>query len=228
MKFSLKGLIVLVLMLLSAALGVMLRPTISIADERPPIDLKAMVPTAFGDWVEESNVLAQVVNPQQMELLDKIYNQTLSRSYVNPQGYRIMLSIAYGKNQSGSLQLHRPEVCYPAQGFTLLATQPGSLDLLGKPISAMRVDTNLGRRHEPLTYWSVVGDFVSKGGWDKRWIEMHYALQHRIPDGMLVRVSSIEANTSNAYAMQSQFAAAMVNAIAPQNRTRFAGKLQGQ
>src|SRR5450830_590456 len=128
MRLTFKNLLLLALMLISAGLGAALRPTISMADERPPIDLAAMVPTTFGDWREEINVLAQVINPQQKSVIDKIYSQTLSRTYVNPQGYRIMLSIAYGKNQSDALQLHKPEVCYPAQGFTLLATQRGQID----------------------------------------------------------------------------------------------------
>lgn len=223
MKPLTKNLILLVLMLSSVVLSVALRPTISVADELPPIDLAAMVPTTFGDWVEESSVVAQVVNPQQREMLDTIYSQTLSRTYVNRQGYRVMLSLAYGKNQSGSLQLHKPEICYPAQGFTLLANRRIKLDLLGKPISAVQIDTSLGRRREPVTYWTVVGDYVDKGGLDKRWIEMRYVLKHRIPDGMLVRMSSIDQDIPNAYVVQTQFANAMVSAIAPEHRSRFAG-----
>lgn len=223
MKPLVKNFLLLALMLLSAGLSVLLRPTISLADDRPPIDLAAMVPAAFGDWIEEPGVVAQVVNPQQKDMLDKIYSQTLSRTYVNRQGYRIMLSLAYGKNQSGSLQLHKPEICYPAQGFTLLANQRTQLDLLGKPISAVQIDTSLGRRREPVTYWTVVGDYIDKGGLDKRWIELRYVFKHRIPDGMLVRMSSIDDNTSNAYAVQTQFANAMVSAIAPEHRSRFAG-----
>jgi EpsI family protein len=183
------------------------------------------VPTAFGDWREELNLGAQVVNPQQREILDKIYSQTLSRTYVNAQGYRVMLSIAYGKNQSDSLQLHKPEICYPAQGFTLLATQRGVVDLLGKPVSATRLSTSLGQRVEPITYWTVVGDHVIKGGNDKKWTELRYAMHNRIPDGMLVRVSSIDRDTAHAYALQNQFSTAMVAAIAPENRMRFAGDL---
>jgi EpsI family protein len=40
-------------------------------------------------------------------------------AYVNASGYRIMLSLAYGSDQRGALQAHKPEVRYPAQGFTL-------------------------------------------------------------------------------------------------------------
>lgn len=218
-----KSIVLLTLMLLSATLGAVLRPAINLADERPPIDLAAMVPVAFGDWRKEINLLTQVVNPQQKGVIDKIYSQTLSRTYVNTQGYRIMLSIAYGKNQSDALQLHKPEICYPAQGFTLLATLRGPLNLLGTPISATRVATSLGQRFEPVTYWTVVGDHVVTGGNDKKWIELSYALQNRIPDGMLVRLSSIDKGTENAYAQQSLFANAMVAAIAPSHRARFAG-----
>lgn len=223
MKLIQKNIVLLVLMLLSAALGAILRPTIHLTDERPPIDLAAVVPTAFGGWHEEINLLTQVVNPQQKGGIDKIYSQTLSRTYVNTQGYRIMLSIAYGKNQSDALQLHKPEICYPAQGFTLLNKHISPLDLLGTPISATRLVTSLGQRFEPITYWTIVGDHIVTSGTDKKLTEMRYSLAKRIPDGMLVRVSSIDKGSENAYAKQSQFANAMVAAIAPMHRARFAG-----
>ncbi len=115
------------------------------------------------------------------------------------------------------------EVCYPAQGFTLLAKQPGTLDLLGRPIAATRLQTSLGQRVEPITYWTVVGDHITTGGIDKKLTEMRYALTGRIPDGMLVRVSSIDPGTANAHAMQARFSQDMVQAIAPDLRARFAG-----
>lgn len=223
MTFSAKSIILLALMLLSAALGAALRPHISLADERPPIDLAAMVPTAFGDWREEINVFAQVVNPQQKEMLDLAYSDTLTRTYVNGRGYRIMLSIAYGKNQNDALQLHKPESCYPAQGFTLATKKRASLDLLGRPISTVELETSLGQRFEPVVYWMVIGDHVITSSTDKKLTEMGYTLRGRIPDGMLVRISSIDKNTASAQAIQSQFANAMIQAIAPENRNRFAG-----
>ena len=113
-----------------------------------------------------------------------------------------------------------------AQGFSLLSTQSGKLDLLGKPIPASRLETSLGQRFEPITYWTVVGDHVSSSMTDKRITEVRYAMRGRIPDGMLVRISSIDKNTGDAYALQKQFANAMVESIAPEHRQRFAGKPQ--
>lgn len=223
MKLTWKNIVLLVLMLLSAAFAAAMRPTINLADERPLIDLKTMVPTAFGEWQEQPSFSAQVIDPQQQRTIEKLYSQTLSRTYVNPEGYRIMLSIAYGKNQSDALQLHKPDLCYPAQGFTLLRRQDGKLNVQGNSIAATRLETNLGQRHEPLVYWTVVGDHITTSGTDKKITEMRYGLRGRIPDGMIVRVSSIDAVTSNAYKLQDQFAIAMIAAIAPANRNRFAG-----
>ncbi len=226
MVLTQKNMILSALMLVFAVLGTAMRPTIRLADELPPIDLATMVPKAFGDWHEEINVIAQVVNPQSKSMIEKLYSQTLSRTYINAQGYRIMLSIAYGKNQSDALQLHKPELCYPAQGFTLLNKQTSPLDLLGSPISTVWLETSLGQRFEPLTYWTVVGDHITTSGTDKKLTEMGYALRGRIPDGMLVRLSSIDRDTANAHALQNLFANAMIQAIAPEQRARFAGHLQ--
>ena len=99
--------------------GIAARPSDRAADNGHAISLEAIVPGHFGDWGELPDQSAQIVNPQTKELLDKIYSQVLTRAYVNKEGYRIMLSMAYGDDQRGGLQAHRPEVCYPAQGFTL-------------------------------------------------------------------------------------------------------------
>jgi EpsI family protein len=226
MKLPIKNIILLVLMLVSAGLGTQLRLTIAIADELPPIDLKAMVPTAFGNWQEQVNFSNQIVDPNQKQMLEEIYSQTLSRTYINPNGYRIMLSIAYGKNQRRKLQLHRPEVCYPAQGFALFSNKPGKIELNGQSIAVTLLETSLGQRFEPLTYWAVVGDKVTANQNEKRLAEVGYAMRGRIPDGMIVRISSIDKDTASAYAIQRQFAIALIQAIAPEHRGRFAGKAQ--
>jgi EpsI family protein len=226
MKLPVKNLVLLALMLVSSALGTQLRLSISIADELPPIDLKTMVPTAFGNWRERLNFSNQIVNPEQKQMLEQMYSQTLSRSYVDPNGYVIMLSIAYGKNQKGKLQLHKPEVCYPAQGFALSSKQLDQIDLAGQTIAVTRLETSQGPRVEPLTYWSVVGEHITVSQNDKRLVEVGYALHGRIPDGMLVRISSLDKNTASAYAIQAQFANAMLQAIEPTTRSRFIGSAQ--
>lgn len=227
MKLSLRNLILLVLMLVSAGLAIAMRPTQKIADQGPKVDLEAMIPRAFADWREEKQATTQIVDPQQKEMLDKIYSQTLTRTYVDANGYRVMLSIAYGSDQSDSMQVHKPEVCYPAQGFVLQGKQIGSLKLANGSIPVTRITTSLGQRSEPVTYWTTVGtEVVKPGGIHKKLAEMSYGLSGKIPDGMLIRVSSIDPKVDNAYQNQDRFSAQMLDALAPEHRQRLTGNLQ--
>jgi EpsI family protein len=226
MNLRTKQWVLLALMLLSVGLGAALAPTAYLSDELPAVDLQAMVPKAFGEWKELPVSMVQIVNPQQQETLEKIYSETLSRTYVNPLGYRIMLTIAYGKNQNKSLELHSPEVCYPAQGFALTGRMPTALNLSGRSVPATRIETHLGQRYEPVTFWSTIGSHVPSSTMQKRLVEFRYAVTGRIPDGFLVRLSSIDKETAGAYAIQTAFANDLLQAIAPRDRARFGGQAE--
>lgn len=217
------GILIAALMFAAAALAVVMRPSHKLADQGPKIDLETMIPRDFGGWREEILSKALIVDPQQKELLDTIYSQLLSRTYRNDQGYRIMLSIAYGNDQSDSMQVHKPEICYPAQGFVLENKTAGSLAFGKSAIPITRIATTLGQRREPVTYWTTVGDQTVKSGIHKKLVEMSYGLTGKIPDGMLVRVSSIDPDTAKAYRLQDQFAQQMLEALAPDARKRLTG-----
>ncbi|MDO8314048.1 MAG: EpsI family protein [Rugosibacter sp.] len=220
-----KSLLLLTLMCAASALAVVLHPTQKIADQKPAINLEAMIPQRFGDWHEVPQSLATLANPQQIELLNKIYNQTLSRTYSNSQGYRIMFLIAYGGDQSDGTQVHKPEVCYPAQGFQLLKKSAATIVLPFGSLLVTRVDAELGQRREPITYWITIGDQVVQSGIQKKLIEMRYGFTGKIPDGLLTRVSSIDQDTAHAYDIQEKFINQMLGAVTPEQRQRLAGSL---
>lgn len=203
---QIRNVVILALMLAASAAAFALRPTLRIADQVPSIDLNTMLPNAIGEWHEEAQSSAQIVDPQQKEIIDRIYTQTLSRSYVNPQGYRVMLSIAYGKDQRDAVQLHYPEVCYPAQGFQILSNSTSEIRLPSGTIPVRRLETSFGQnRLEPVTYWTMVGQKAALGGVSKKIAEMGFGLRRQIPDGMLIRISSIDSNTARAFATQEEF-----------------------
>lgn len=208
------------LMFAAAAGAIVARPTIKAAAD--DISLALIVPKQFGVW-REVPIAVQMVNPQTQELLDKLYSEILTRTYVNPAGYRIMLSLAYGSDQRGSLQAHKPEVCYPAQGFTVHRNEATVLKTAHGEIPARRLYTTLGQRHEPVTYWFTVGDKASPSQWEKRLVEMRFALTGRIPDGMLFRVSSIDIDGKRAQAMQDEFIRELVESVSPTARKRLSG-----
>ncbi len=222
----LRNIILLALMLAASGLAFALRPTQKIADQGPKVNLETMIPHSFGDWREQQESSTQIVDPQQKAMIDKIYKQTLSRTYVNDDGYHVMLSIAYGSDQTDSMQVHKPEICYPAQGFALQSKQVGSLITRQGAIPVTRIFATLGQRNEAVTYWTTVGNRVVGSGINKKLIEMGYGLSGRIPDGMLVRISSIDAQTDKAYALQERFASQMLESLAPDSRQRVAGNLQ--
>lgn len=203
--------------------GIAARPSTKAADKGQAISLETMVPKEFGDWRELPEQGAQVVNPQTRELLDKLYSQLLTRTYVNKQGYHIMLSLAYGDDQRGGLQAHRPEVCYPAQGFRLGKVADGSLATAYGNIDVRRLSTHLGERNEPVTYWLTVGDQVIQTALEKRFAEIRLGLTGQIPDGLLFRISSIDNDTARGYAMQQKFTADMMAAVPAATRKQLSG-----
>jgi EpsI family protein len=207
-----------------ASLGAVLaRSTAKPLAVAEPVRLESMVPRQFGDWTEVPQGIVQVVNPPTQELLDKLYSEILSRVYVNSGGYRIMLSLAYGSDQRGSLQAHKPEVCYPAQGFVVQANEAGKLATVYGDIPVRRLFATMGARQEPLTYWFTVGDRAVQGTTQKRLAELAFTLTGRIPDGLLFRVSSIDADPSRAYELQAQFIGQLLEGTPPAARKRLSG-----
>jgi EpsI family protein len=224
MNLWLRNFVLLVLMLAASGLALALRPTHKIAEQGPAVDLQAMIPRTFGEWREEQQNSAQIVDPQQQETIDRIYTQTLSRTYVNNSGYRIMLAIAYGDDQRDSMQTHYPEVCYPAQGFELLSRQSVNMASSIGSIPIMQLVTSLEKRRvEPVTYWVMIGEVPITGGVRKKLAEMRYGLKGLIPDGLLFRVSSIDQDNQHAFQMHQLFVTDILSAMPPAERKRLSG-----
>jgi EpsI family protein len=215
------------LMCLASVTGIAARPSAKAADKGNVISLETMVPKAFGDWTLLPDQNVAVVNPQTTELLNKLYSQLLTRTYVNRDGYRIMVSMAYGDDQRGGLQAHRPEVCYPAQGFKLGQVKDGTLPTAFGNIEVRRLSTVMTTsqwtRNEPVTYWLTVGDQVIRNAWDKRIAQIRLGLTGQIPDGLLFRISSIDPDDARAFAMQQKFVADMMAAVPPDARRQLSG-----
>ena len=223
-----KAAVVALLMVLAFAGANAWRPTQHLADSRPKVALAALFPTQFGSWAVDERQAVQLVSPDQQAMLIKLYTDTLSRTYVNQEtGQRIMLSVAYGGDQSDGTRAHLPELCYPAQGFQILAKQDGTLTLPAHSIPVQRMFARLGPRMEPISYWVVVGDTVALTGPQQKLAQLRYTLRGLIPDGTLVQVSNIDADADKSYRLHDEFVREMVAAIAAPLRTRVVGLAGG-
>jgi EpsI family protein len=215
--------VMLASMLMASGLAVALRPDHKIAEQGPAVDLEAMLPKQFGDWKVDDKVVFQQVSPETTAALNRIYTQLVTRTYVNREGYRIMLSVPYGANQSDGLAAHDPEGCYPAQGFQILSKRKEVLDVAIGQVPLRRMEANAGARHELVSYWFTVGATAVNSDWERKKAQLHYAVKRQIPDGLLVRVSSIDQDSEQAYKIQDQFIDQMLSAASPAARLHLAG-----
>lgn len=216
--------LVLALLLLAAGFGNLLRPNRALAAMSPALDLELMIPHAFGDWNEVRQPVALIVDPRQQQTLERTYAQILQRVYVNRDGDRLMLSISYGTDQRRDMAVHFPEVCYPAQGFNLMRVSDGVIETTQHYLQVRRLETQFGNdRHEPVTYWMTVGDAVVIGSAERRLAELRYGLKQIIPDGVLVRVSSIGSDTSHQFAVQEKFVVALLASLSREPLSRLVG-----
>lgn len=211
------------LMLGSAAATRMLTPSVRMADTRQRFSLERMIPASFGDWRIDTTLAPLRVDPATQARLDRIYNQTLARTYVNRAGQRVMLSLAYGGDQDDNTGLHRPELCYAAQGFELRRDRAGRLATRHGTLPVRRLLAVNGARSEPITYWITVGDEAIRPGIEQKLRQLRFGLGGTVPDGMLVRVSSLDADADAAYLVQARFVDDLLDALNPAARKRLAG-----
>lgn len=221
-----KAALVLAGMSLAAGAALAMRPRAPAGPLGPALRLDEEVPRAFGAWTIDPAIVPLQPDPQLQKVVAEAYDQTLARTYRNAEGYRIMLSMAYGGRRDQSMDTHRPEVCYPAQGLSVRrGTVEAALALPERALPLKRLVAGNGPRNEPISYWLVIGDGVVSFGLPHRLAILKYGLTGRIPDGMLVRVSSVDEDVERSYAMQDEFLYSFFSALRPAFRQRLLGVL---
>jgi exosortase B len=199
-------------------------PVIKPVPAHLPIDLERALPTSFADWRVDPDTESVAPTPDVQSKLDLIYNQIVSRTYVNAAGERMMLTVAYGGDQSDALKAHRQEACYAAQGFEIHDLQHGTASAAGRMIPVTRMVAVRGERVEPVTYWFTMGDRVVLGRAERLHVQVASGLRGRVPDGMLVRVSSLSEDAPRAFAAQQAFLAAIFTPMPEGQAARFVGR----
>lgn len=202
-----------------------LKPSRYWADELGNPSYDKLLPERFGAWVHVPDGATTVVNPQQAEMLDKIYSETVSRLYVNEQtGRAIMLSVAYGRDQSTDTQLHTPDMCYASQGFRIADSQAHELATPWGALPTVRLTASIGQRKEPLTYFIRTGDRVTtQGSLDRNLARLAMAIRGYKIDGLLVRVSEVN-RPQDTFAVQDQFLVELMAAMSDADRAKLIGR----
>jgi EpsI family protein len=208
----------------AAAAADAMTPRTLMAQSSASLDLETLIPKQFEQWKPVPDV--RVVEPPGSDVLSReIYNQEIARGFVDDEGHVVMLLVAYGVSQSDRLQLHRPEICYRSNGFrvsqpfgTTLSFLPGH-----PPIRLTRLVAQREGRLEPVTYWMRIGNDVATGVVERQILKVKYGLRGLIPDGALIRVSTVGLPEEAAFALQDRFIRDLLKSVDPQGLAFLTG-----
>ena len=188
--------------------------------------LEQVVPATFGDW-SSTDVGDPVALNTEDSLSAKIYNQLVTRLYVNRvTGQQVMMLLAYGATQTDDLQIHRPEVCYPAFGYDIVDSRNIALPVAGSvSLPARQMLARKATGAEAIVYWSRIGETLPQDGKQQRSDKLEAALSGYIPDGILCRFSCFQPETAvdvRAFIVQ------LLLAVAPDKRQMLIGTARAQ
>ncbi|MDP1598215.1 exosortase-associated protein EpsI, V-type [Phenylobacterium sp.] len=182
------------------------------------------IPLTFGDWSAENS--DGLVQPKaEGDLASTLYSEMVGRIYHQAStGAAVMMLIAYGDTQSDMLQLHRPEACYPAVGFNLIASVPAKLKLHGGgEVPVRRVVAKAQGRQENIVYWARMGEYLPASGGEQRQVRLQTAMAGYVPDGGLIRFSVVGDDTEAAFKLLDDFIPELLAAVPANKRPALVG-----
>jgi EpsI family protein len=216
--------ILLILCITSVILVKLITPTKKLS-EIYPIVLDSMIPKTFDGWYLDSVRHDVIQSPEQEAVIKNTYSQVLARTYVNNTGDRVMLSIAYTDNQTDNAgkQSHKPEICYPAQGFSIVSAEPFILKTKFGILKVRKLLAATTDRVEPIIYWTTVGNIVANDNFSIKKAQVKNGFSGVLPDGIIFRVSMISQKNPVEYSSLIKYIDSLLSVLSQSDRKRISG-----
>lgn len=181
-------------------------------------EFRAAIPTVVGAW--RSRPSAELVLPPQDDS-NKLYENLETRIYEGDGLPAMMVLVAYSTIQQNDIQVHRPEVCYPASGYPIIGNRPTTLQFGSKLVNVTELTADRGGLMERIIYWVRVGD-----DFPLRWAEQRLSmamanLRGGAPDGVLFRVSALEGPGDDVSLAIRRFIGLFVDQASPTMRDKI-------
>jgi EpsI family protein len=185
--------------------------------------LQDVAQNSFGGW-QGRDVTDLVAPAVEGSLTSRLYNQTLERIYGNAAlGLELMVLLAHGDTQTNELQLHRPEVCYPAFGFEIVSSLVSSLPLGAAALPVRQLVARGAGRTEVVVYWTRLGEYLPTSGNEQRLDRFETGLHGYVADGLLARFSIQNLEPNQAFPIVKGFMSEFLKAAAPAGRRALIG-----
>lgn len=184
--------------------------------------IEEALPTKMPGW--EADATSADLTPELAGgLAQTLYSEIVSRVYYNADGQGVMLLAAYGKTQSDALQLHRPEVCYPAVGYAIESSSAEALPVgAGATLPVRKLVAINQDRRENIVYWTRVGERLPQDGKQQREARFLNSFEGLVPDGVLVRCSAL-GDSDPSFKLLETFIQDLLRATAPTERAALVG-----
>jgi EpsI family protein len=185
--------------------------------------LAAIAPKAFGAWTSEDVNDALALNAPGT-LSAELYNEVMVREYRNTAGAAVTLLLAYGARQTDTLQLHRPEICFPAFGYHLSRMESVMLPIAnGLSLPARRMAASLSDLNESVVYWSRLGEYFPQDAEQQRAARFKTTLKGVVADGVLARLTTQNLYPESGWNLIYVFTREFLAAVAANQRKALVG-----
>lgn len=178
--------------------------------------LEDIIPKKIGEW-EFATVSGLVTAPED-QLSQLLYSQLFTRVYVAPGKPSIMMLVAQSASQTGVLQVHRPEVCYPAGGYKLSPVVEFDLPLTRGRLRTNQLTASADGSSEHIVYWTRIGQHMPISWAEQRIAVAGDNMRGIIPDAVLARISIQQPSRDEAMTQISSFTRSMIDALSDRDR----------
>lgn len=198
-----------------------------------PPELERLVNIHPPQWTP---IVTHVTSPAWNSTAEKEYDKVAAQSYLDEYGNKITVVMTWSRNgiqRAGHIQ----QLCYTTQGFSISKPRDIEVSFPSRTLSVTVFEASrLGGEVDDVLYWRVTGGKVMENIMENKF--NNYRLSHRIlkikevinhltgkiPDNVMVRISSVRSHKERPSAVPLQYLQEYVPLLSLSDRKLLLGE----